>query len=695
MSDVKIFGKSKSLELRAELDQAFKKSKPIPRVKTVLRKILANIILNNNEVADMMSDVIPLLKLDDMEVRKLCLEFIATYSNNTQSDDSLNAIPYLEKLSESPSPILRALVIRAISSVRRREFIDVGVSLATRMIKDPDPYVRKTTAFSIARLYQYDHGAVERENLVDELNKLLYDDDQLVVANALAALSSITENSKTLTLKIDKAHSLQLISFLDSTNEWHQIYLLNALMSYVPQRETEALDLIEAVLPSLQHENAAVVLNAIKIIIYYSKYVKNPELKLPILPKRLGTSLISLLSKTPEVQFLVLRNVILLLLGNKELVHFEVEMFYCRFDDPIYVKDTKLEIIYLLANEQNVGSVLLELEEYATEVDIPMARKAIRAFGNLAVKLENAASQCVEIICDLMSHGISYIVQESTIAIKNILRKYPGEFNFAINELIKHYHLIDEPDAKTALIWIVGQYCEIIEEDTVQMLDDFISSFKDDPIEVQYATLTAATKYYLKYPTRGESIVLRVLKWATEEVDNPDIRDRGYIYWRLISSEHATSADGEFQENTKKIILNSNPVISSENDSIHPAILEELDLNIGTLASIYLKPVHTVFRSAKRKTLPISPALQRKGGKEQQHLEPVQPERPTSRTASPAIEINRRMSYRRTNSDNVTTLRTMTTASARENSLTSKKDKFSKRFSRTASLIKGKISNKN
>ena len=177
--------------------------------------------------------------------------------------------------------------------------------------------------------------------------------------------------------------------------------------------------------------------------------------------------------------------------------------------------------------------------------------------------------------------------------------------------MIKHYKLIDEPDAKTAFVWILGQYCQNIKE-SKSILEDFITSFKDDPLDVQYATLTAVAKYYLKFPEQGESVILRVLKWATEEVDNPDIRDRGYIYWRLLSSEHASGPNGEFQLNTKKIILNDNPVITSENDNINPVILEELELNIGTLASIYLKPVQTVFRLSKHKELPYSPALQRR-----------------------------------------------------------------------------------
>lgn len=607
MSDAKLFTKSKSVELQAEIEQAFKKSKPVNRIKVVLRKLLANVILNNHEMATLMKDMIPLMKLDDLEIRKIICEYVVNYAH--LSSDVQQAVPFLNRFKDEHSPILRALAIKTMSSINLPAFMDLSFASVKRALRDKEPYVRRSAAYAIARLYQHDPTRTERESLVDELNELLYDNDLVIISDALAALSSITEKSKTLNLAIDKAHSLTLISLLRSANEWQQIYLLNSLMAYVPQTETEALDLIEAALPSLQHENSAVVLNAIKIIVYYSNYARNPELHFPILPKRIGASLNSLLSKPSETQFLVLRNVILLLLGKKNLVQFDIEMFYCRFDDPIYVKDTKLEIIYLLANEDNIELVLDELEEYATEVDVAMARKAIRAFGNLAVKLENAAERCVEVLCDLISTGITYIVQEAAVVVKNIVRRYPSRYNYAVDELTKYSQIFDEPDAKVSMIWMVGQFCKII-PNAKKHLSQLMASFTEDPIEVQLAALTAVTKYYLVFPLDGENLLLEVLKWATEETNNPDVRDRGYIYWRLLSSEYATSSQNGFQENTKDIVFNQDPHITSENDSINPAILEELELNFGTLASIYLKPVQSVFRLAKHKHLVWSPALQ-------------------------------------------------------------------------------------
>ena len=54
---------------------------------------------------------------------------------------------------------------------------------------------------------------------------------------------------------------------------------------------------------------------------------------------------------------------------------------------------------------------------------------------------------------------------------------------------------------------------------------------------MQLSLLTATVKLFIKKPTAGQALVPKVLKWATEEVDNPDLRDRGYIYWRLLSTD--------------------------------------------------------------------------------------------------------------------------------------------------------------
>lgn len=608
MSDAKLFGKCKSQELRVELDQAKKKLKPQAKVKIVLKKAISNIILHNNELAHLLEDVTALMVIDDFEVRSLCSQFISHYALLDPSRAS-GALKFYERFGDDQNANLRALAVKTVALVNLKDWVLLALPMLKRLLLDLAPHVRTSAAFAVARLYQHDEERATKAGLINDLNELLYDENQVVVANALAALNSITESNKSLQLTIDKNHSVALVNGLSSANEWRSVYLLDALMSFVPQNSKDALSLIEIVLSCLSHSNSAVVLNAIKVIVYLSNYVERPEVVVPGMAKRIGSALVSLLSRPPEIQFLVLRNVILLLLGKRYLLEVDVEQFFWRFDDPIYVRDTKLEIIYLLADEYNVGVVFRELEEYATEIDANMARKAIRAFGNLAIKLEVTAQQSVDTLIDLLSDNVPHIVQECIIVLKNVLRKYPKRFDYAIAPAVRTYEIIEERDAKASICWIVGQYAEQIPE-AQKIINSFVLSFNESPLEVQYVVLTAVVKYYIKFPSQGEGPLLKVLKKATEVSDNPDVRDRGFFYWRMITNPDNAGTDGDFQIRTKEIVIDPEPLISSENENIDPNILEELELNIGSLVSVYLKSVEHVFRLAKRKLLPYSPALQ-------------------------------------------------------------------------------------
>lgn len=52
-----------------------------------------------------------------------------------------------------------------------------------------------------------------------------------------------------------------------------------------------------------------------------------------------------------------------------------------------------------------------------------------------------------------------------------------------------------------------------------------------------------------------------VLRMATEESDNPDLRNRGYIYWKMLSSN---------PEMAKQIILCEKPTISEDASTLEP-----------------------------------------------------------------------------------------------------------------------------
>jgi vesicle coat complex subunit len=54
----------------------------------------------------------------------------------------------------------------------------------------------------------------------------------------------------------------------------------------------------------------------------------------------------------------------------------ETKIFYCNFNDPIYVKREKLDILVRLATTENIQSILHELKDYTNEVDVEFVKKS-------------------------------------------------------------------------------------------------------------------------------------------------------------------------------------------------------------------------------------------------------------------------------------------------------------------------------
>lgn len=605
--DTNYFGKCRVSELRAELSQARKKAKPQARIKVVLKRVISNIILNKIELASLMNDIVGLFTYDNYEISRHCSHYITHYAVNNP-DDALGALDFYLRFARAKDPLFRALAIKTVSSVPIKQYFRLGVEMAHQLLHDKNPHVRTAAAFAVARLFQQNEKKVSESGLIEELNTLLYDENKNVVSNALAALDSITQSSETHSFNVYKEHLLQLISGIGTTSEWKQIYLLDALMSYVPQTSEDAIQMMEAILSCLLHENVAVVLNTVKLIVYLSNFIESPEAAIPLLDKRVGAALVSLLYKPAEIQFLVLRNVILLLLGRRYLVELDVKQFFWNFDDPMFVKDTKIEIIYLLANEDNLEIVFRELEEYATNRDEKMSRKAVRAFGILSVKLEAAAARCMTLLTDLLTKDSPHIVQESIVVFCNIIRKYGKPYEKYLDQIVEHYKILVDTDGRIALAWLVGQYVDKVTISD-EIIEYFCNSFEKESLGVQQAIMTTIIKYYVAFPKKAEPLVLKILKFATEETGNPDLRERGYFYWHMISHKQNSTAGQALQRFTREIVVNGNVHIKPVIENIDPENLDELELNIGTLASIYLKPIRQVFKYAKIKTLPSSPVI--------------------------------------------------------------------------------------
>ncbi|XP_061381969.1 AP-1 complex subunit beta-1 isoform X2 [Danaus plexippus] len=595
MTDSKYFTTTKKgeiFELKSELNSDKKEKK-----KEAVKKVIASMTVGK-DVSALFPDVVNCMQTDNLELKKLVYLYLMNYAKS-QPDMAIMAVNTFVKDCEDSNPLIRALAVRTMGCIRVDKITEYLCEPLRKCLKDEDPYVRKTAAVCVAKLYDISPSMVEDQGFLDQLKDLLSDSNPMVVANAVAALSEINEASVSghPLVEMNAPTINKLLTALNECTEWGQVFILDALSNYSPRDSREAHSICERITPRLAHANAAVVLSAVKVLMKLMEMLSDETELVSTLSRKLAPPLVTLLSAEPEVQYVALRNINLVVQKRPDILKHEMKVFFVKYNDPIYVKLEKLDIMIRLASQANIAQVLGELKEYATEVDVDFVRKAVRAIGRCAIKVEPSAERCVSTLLELIQTKVNYVVQEAIVVIKDIFRKYPNKYESIISTLCENLDTLDEPEARASMVWIVGEYAERI-DNADELLDSFLEGFHDENAQVQLQLLTAVVKLFLKRPADTQELVQHVLSLATQDSDNPDLRDRGFIYWRLLSTDPAAA---------KEVVLADKPLISEETDLLEPTLLDELICHISSLASVYHKPP-TAFVEGRgagvRKSLP-------------------------------------------------------------------------------------------
>lgn len=211
---------------------------------------------------------------------------------------------------------------------------------------------------------------------------MLFDGNAVVVSNACASLLEISRGSgkNYLRLKNDQVLNKLLVALNDS-NEWGKIYILEGIAcSYETEDSKESENIIERVLPMLTHNNAAVILSAVKTVLKFMNNVSTQEMLKGII-KKLSAPLITLLSTEAEIQYVALRNINFILQRYANLFEQNVRVFFCKYNDPVYVKLEKIDILVKVADEKNSDPILAELKEYSGDIDTELIKRSVRAIG--------------------------------------------------------------------------------------------------------------------------------------------------------------------------------------------------------------------------------------------------------------------------------------------------------------------------
>lgn len=563
--------------------------------KEAIQKTIMSMTLGK-DVSSLFPDVLKNIATGDLGQKKLVYLYLMNYAKS-HPDLCILAVNTFVQDSEDPNPLVRALAVRTMGCIRVEKMVDYMEEPLRKTLKDESPYVRKTAALCVAKLFDLNPVLAVEEGFVETLQEMVGDSNPMVVANAVTALVEIQEAApETHALVVTSTLLKKMLLALNECTEWGRVTILTTLADYQAQDSKEAEHICERVSPQFQHVNPSVVLAAVKAVFMHVQRIENSQLRQQYI-KRMSPPLVTLVSSQPEVQYVALKNIDLLLQKQPGILDKEMRVFFCKYNDPPYLKLTKLEIMVRIATHNNADQLLNELKEYALEVDMDFVKKAIRAIGQVAIKIEECAEKAVNVLLELINTKVGYVVQEVIVVIKDIFRRYPG-YEGIIPTLCQCIDVLDDPDARGSLIWIVGEYAEKI-SNAGDILAGFVDGFNEEFTQVsnqpfwtsqkkiltvsqtQLQIITAVVKLFLKKPDESQGLVQKVLQAATAENDNPDIRDRAYVYWRLLSSDPQVA---------KNVVLSARPQITSTIPVLPTPLLDSLIPHLSTLASVYHKP---------------------------------------------------------------------------------------------------------
>ncbi|XP_069819126.1 AP-3 complex subunit beta-1 isoform X1 [Dendropsophus ebraccatus] len=557
-----------------DLKQMLESNKDSAKLDAMKR--IVGMISAGKNASELFPAVVKNVASKNLEIKKLVYVYLVRYAEE-QQDLALLSIATFQRGLKDPNQLIRASALRVLSSIRVPIIVPIMMLAIKEAAADLSPYVRKTAAHAIQKLYSLDPE--QKDMLIEIIEKLLKDKSTLVAGSVVMAFEEVCPD------RIDLIHKnyRKLCNLLVDVEEWGQVVIIHMLTRYArtqfvspwsqdgtedatannfyesdeenekpaDQKKPYMMDpdhrlLLKNTKPLLQSRNAAVVMAVAQL--YWHLAPKSEVITI-------AKSLVRLLRSHREVQYIVLQNIATMSIQRKGLFEPFLKSFYVRSTDPTMIKTLKLEIMTNLANEANISTLLREFQTYVKSQDKQFAAATIQAIGRCATNISAVTDTCLNGLVYLLSNRDDAVVAESVVVIKNLLQTQPSQHNEIIKHMAKLLDKITVPMARASILWLIGEYCERVPKIAPDVLRKTAKSFTSEDDLVKLQILNLAAKLYLTNSKQTKLLTQYILNLGKYD-QNYDIRDRTRFVRQLIIPNEKTGALSKY---AKRIFLAQKP----------------------------------------------------------------------------------------------------------------------------------------
>ncbi|KAG7238620.1 hypothetical protein INR49_030694 [Caranx melampygus] len=546
-------------------------------LKLEAMKRVVGLIAKGKNASELFPAVVKNVASKNIELKKLVYVYLVRYAEE-QQDLALLSISTFQRALKDPNQFIRASALRVLSSIRVPIIVPIMMLAIKEAAADLSPYVRKTSAHAIQKLYSLDPE--QKEQLIEVIEKLLKDKSTLVAGSVVMAFEEVCPD------RIDLIHKnyRKLCNLLVDVEEWGQVVIISMLTRYArtqfvsPWKEGAMFDennektfydsdseekkdqtearpyimdpdhrlLLRNTKPLLQSRNTAVVMSVAQLYWHLA-----PKHEVSIVTK----SLVRLLRSHREVQYIVLQNIATMSIQRKGMFEPFMKSFYVRSTDATHIKTLKLEILTNLANEANISTILREFQTYVKSQDKAFAAATIQAIGRCATNISEVTDTCLNGLVLLLSNRDETVVAESVVVIKKLLQTQPTQHSEIIKHMAKLFDNITVPMARASILWLMGEYCERVPKIAPDVLRKMAKTFTAEEDIVKLQTVNLAAKLYLINSKQTKLLTQYILNLGKYD-QNYDIRDRTRFIRQLIVPNEKSGALNKY---ARRILLAPKP----------------------------------------------------------------------------------------------------------------------------------------
>jgi Adaptin N terminal region len=523
-------------------------------------------------------EILSCMHSTDLDVKRLSHTIFLYYANwsvsqgetKTMNSEGISirelavlGINSLKKDVLDMNPLIRGLAVRTLSSLRVKEAMEYVYEPLQKCARDADPYVRKTAALGIGKLYNFDRESVSEHGLLEILSDLLVDSNPLVISNACCVLKEMVNLG--FLLDLNKSNFSSIVNLLTEGNEWSVLNVLDFL-SCLLEKQVKLPDIDYMIQKSgilVSHHNPAVVMGSVKLLAQAIGLSKDIEIVREAVG-RISPPLVSLLTEketSRSITYLLLRG-LSILCHHRSAIKISVTALLLNFDDSLLVKKEKISLLARMISTENQERVLAEFKNILrNEVDVEVLKFSVNKLAHLAYKTNIDQDKIVNILLEILME-IPSVKGDSIKALTAIIRGFPDKFNVVVPTIIQSYdnRKSSSIDVSDCIAFLIAEFNQV---EHIQILLD---------LPITPIVLQAAARVILANNRMDAKSILEKGKQSYIS----DIRDQSVFLFNLINQKFGKQA----------LLQPSRKILKLQSDQIQYPLS-----HICKLSSMYNEPV--------------------------------------------------------------------------------------------------------